>query len=215
MTLKRRSPAAKTFQGLGIITSRLRDLKTREELTVKQVRETTTPVPSTLQPLRYKMEYDEEDYFIPLQDQRVFGAGIKRKRVQFVPSTDPNLTTTTSKSQKTASSSSIGDTYLSIVLPRSTSEPAQQSKEKEPKIHHGKDESATIAKHSKTTTATDDNTTHETTAGSTTAEVETQTEPRSSSQPPPHSNCEICHLPLHTSDSTSPTTHHSSRKSVV
>lgn len=31
------------------------------------------------------MEPDNDDYFIALQDQRVFGAGIKRKRVPFVP----------------------------------------------------------------------------------------------------------------------------------
>lgn len=56
------------------------------------------------------MESDEE-YLVPLQDQRVFGAGIKRKRVPFVPArTDsPSLSTR-------SPSSSIGDHYLSIVL---------------------------------------------------------------------------------------------------
>lgn len=56
------------------------------------------------------MENDEE-YLVPLQDQRVFGAGIKRKRVPFVPArTDSPLLSPRSPSSK------IGERYLSIVL---------------------------------------------------------------------------------------------------
>lgn len=56
------------------------------------------------------MENDEE-YLVPLQDQRVFGAGIKRSRVPFVPArTDPPLLSIRSPSRK------IGERYLSIVL---------------------------------------------------------------------------------------------------
>jgi hypothetical protein len=55
---------------------------------------------------------DEDEYFIPLQDQRVFGAGIKRKRVQFVPAS-----TTTSTLPKHSIKSDAADLYLSIVLP--------------------------------------------------------------------------------------------------
>ena len=55
---------------------------------------------------------DGEEYIIPLQDQRVFGAGIKRKRVQFVPaatdSSQPALPPTTTRN--------AGQRYLSIVL---------------------------------------------------------------------------------------------------
>ncbi|QSZ28773.1 hypothetical protein DSL72_003278 [Monilinia vaccinii-corymbosi] len=61
---------------------------------------------------------DEDTYEIPLQDQRVFGAGIKRKRVKFVPSTSSSAT------QPKASSSSatfIGDLYLKLVLPKDSS----------------------------------------------------------------------------------------------
>ena len=36
---------------------------------------------------------DEEDYFLPLEDQRVFGAGIRRKRVPFVRSSEHELNT--------------------------------------------------------------------------------------------------------------------------
>jgi len=59
-------------------------------------------------------ENEDEDYFIPLQDQRVFGAGIKRKRIAFVPaatSTEPSFVV-----QKDTKPTNAGDRYLSIVL---------------------------------------------------------------------------------------------------
>ena len=54
----------------------------------------------------------DEEYFLPLEDQRVFGAGIKRKRVAFVPSSalEPVSITTTE-----ASSTRSQDIYLSII----------------------------------------------------------------------------------------------------
>lgn len=55
----------------------------------------------------------EEDYFIPLEDQRVFGAGLKRKRVAFVPSSSARASTTLPHKQP----SDVRDRYLSIVLP--------------------------------------------------------------------------------------------------
>lgn len=59
---------------------------------------------------------DEEDkYLIPLQDQRIFGAGIKGKRVHFIPPTT-DYPTDPSKPSKP---SKAGDRYLSIVLPTS------------------------------------------------------------------------------------------------
>ncbi|EAW12937.1 putative G-patch domain protein [Aspergillus clavatus NRRL 1] len=72
----------------------------------------------------------DEDYFLPLEDQRVFGAGIRRKRVQFVRASEheltttttatppPTTTTTTSTPPSTTPSSgpSIANKYLSIVL---------------------------------------------------------------------------------------------------
>ncbi|KAF7131192.1 hypothetical protein CNMCM5793_004242 [Aspergillus hiratsukae] len=68
---------------------------------------------------------DDEDYFLPLEDQRVFGAGIRRKRVQFVRSSEHELNTTTSTTttttttpQSTSSGLSPADKYLSIVLPK-------------------------------------------------------------------------------------------------
>ncbi|KAJ5107280.1 hypothetical protein N7456_003955 [Penicillium angulare] len=60
-------------------------------------------------------EYEDEDYFLPLEDQRVFGAGIRRKRVPFVRSGELNTTTSTSDA-KGGTKTNVADTYLSIVL---------------------------------------------------------------------------------------------------
>ncbi|TAQ86960.1 hypothetical protein B7494_g4715 [Chlorociboria aeruginascens] len=56
---------------------------------------------------------DEDTYEIPLQDQRIFGAGIKRKRVHFVPSSSA-----ATPSPRDASGQSISDMYLNLVLPK-------------------------------------------------------------------------------------------------
>ncbi|KAH8593450.1 hypothetical protein B0O99DRAFT_627222 [Bisporella sp. PMI_857] len=58
---------------------------------------------------------DDDSYEIPLQDQRVFGAGIKRKRVKFVPSS--SSITSVHESNK-AGVKSASDLYLSLVLPK-------------------------------------------------------------------------------------------------
>lgn len=60
---------------------------------------------------------DDEEYTVPLQDQRVFGAGIKRKRVQFVPSTD----TASSPATPQSGGHSASDFYLNLVLPQPAS----------------------------------------------------------------------------------------------
>ncbi|PYH77334.1 hypothetical protein BO82DRAFT_386637 [Aspergillus uvarum CBS 121591] len=83
---------------------------------------------------------EEEDYFLPLEDQRVFGAGIRRKRVPFVRSSDPDLHTTDSAlrrnaapSTETTTGATIANRYLSIVLSKSATptpapeEPASDS----------------------------------------------------------------------------------------
>lgn len=56
---------------------------------------------------------DDEEYEIPLRDQRMFGSGLKRKRVQFVQSShsDAQNTPTRSKQEVTAA-----EKYLAIVL---------------------------------------------------------------------------------------------------
>ncbi|KAE8147927.1 hypothetical protein BDV25DRAFT_168782 [Aspergillus avenaceus] len=73
-----------------------------------------------------KAEEGEEDYFLPPQDQRPFGAGIRRKPVPFVRSND--LTTTpTTRTSSAPPSTSIANKYLSIVLPKEATSESTQS----------------------------------------------------------------------------------------
>jgi len=60
---------------------------------------------------------DDDTYEIPLQDQRVFGAGIKRKRVKFVPSSS----SASDKASSIQPSKSISAHYLRLVLPKDSS----------------------------------------------------------------------------------------------
>jgi len=80
----------------------------------------------------------EDEYEIPLQDQRIFGAGIKRKRVKFIPSSTPATNPLPSNAQ---TSKSVGDIYLSLVLPK-------HKREQEPISNH------------KSASSTDDTTPH-------------------------------------------------------
>lgn len=65
---------------------------------------------------------DQETYFLPAEDQRVFGAGIKRKRVPFVSaSTDESYVSTKPKT-------AVGDRYLSIVLKKQAQSPPEDHK---------------------------------------------------------------------------------------
>ncbi|KAI5295524.1 hypothetical protein KEM52_001102 [Ascosphaera acerosa] len=65
-------------------------------------------------------EEDPDDYFLPLEDQRVFGAGIRRRRVKFVPA--QNVDSTASQYQDNADRagslppSDVADRYLALVL---------------------------------------------------------------------------------------------------
>lgn len=61
---------------------------------------------------------DDDEYEIPLRDQRYFGAGLKRKRVHFVASTEQAQLNTSLPTQSKASSSAA-DRYLAIVLGQS------------------------------------------------------------------------------------------------
>ena len=70
---------------------------------------------------------DDETYEIPLQDQRVFGAGIKRKRVKFIPSSSSSSTPAPS----TTPSKSVSDLYMSLVLPHDAP-PAEESAQSTP-----------------------------------------------------------------------------------
>lgn len=63
--------------------------------------------------LRSMAHLEDDEYDVPLRDQRYFGAGIKRKRVQFVPSTS---TESKAPSLPATPSSSAASRYLEIVL---------------------------------------------------------------------------------------------------
>ncbi|KAI9893093.1 MAG: hypothetical protein M1814_000640 [Vezdaea aestivalis] len=56
---------------------------------------------------------EKDEYLIPLQDQRVFGAGLKRKRVQFVPSANKDSSL---PSQAAVGPERIRSRYLDIVF---------------------------------------------------------------------------------------------------
>jgi G-patch domain len=63
------------------------------------------------------MSHEDDEYFLPLQDQQVFGAGIRRKRVPFVRAeSEPPCPSQAPPKQ------GLGDRYLSIVLPRSSAD---------------------------------------------------------------------------------------------
>ncbi|KAI9886252.1 MAG: hypothetical protein M1823_001923 [Watsoniomyces obsoletus] len=64
---------------------------------------------------------EDDEYLIPLKDQRVFGAGLKRKRVHFVPPA-PELEGVTA--QQPTRGESVASFYESLVLPNSTNSPA-------------------------------------------------------------------------------------------
>lgn len=70
-------------------------------------------------------EDDEKYYSGPLKDQRYFGAGIKRQRVHFVPSSTSESTTPAGAS--TPSALSASERYLQIVLSKASSEPPPSS----------------------------------------------------------------------------------------
>ncbi|ERF71472.1 hypothetical protein EPUS_00461 [Endocarpon pusillum Z07020] len=70
------------------------------------------------------MSQEEDEYFLPLQDQQVFGAGIRRKRVAFVRAeSEP------SPASQATPESSVADRYLAIVQPPNpdTENPQKQS----------------------------------------------------------------------------------------
>lgn len=64
--------------------------------------------------------YEDEEYEVPLRDQRYFGAGIKRKRVPFVSSSDGSLATH-AQSREPTTGEAASNAYLSIVLKRNNS----------------------------------------------------------------------------------------------
>ena len=66
------------------------------------------------------MSEDNDEYLIPLQDQRVFGAGINREGIAFVPASQSDSDLPLSNILRP--DTNAGDRYLSIVLSKSASQ---------------------------------------------------------------------------------------------
>lgn len=64
---------------------------------------------------------EDDDYFVPLTDQRVFGAGIRRKGIAFIPATNAESSV---PQHVPPPRSTVADRYLSIVLRNPTSKDA-------------------------------------------------------------------------------------------
>ena len=59
---------------------------------------------------------EEEEIVIPLEDQRVFGAGIRKQRVNFIPATTGDDAQTSQQTVDDAQVKQVKDQYLSIVF---------------------------------------------------------------------------------------------------
>ncbi|KAJ9298418.1 hypothetical protein DTO271G3_3385 [Paecilomyces variotii] len=138
------------------------------------------------------MSYEDDDYFLPLEDQRVFGAGIRKKRVQFVPSAETlNTTDDVSNASQAARQSSepaasIADRYLSIVLPKEAKTPSkpedtQREREQTEELEEEEEALRSSAPPSLPTTTISDLSSLKGSA---------------SSAPENAQRCEVCNLPL-------------------
>jgi G-patch domain len=63
--------------------------------------------------MSHDIDNEDDEYFLPLQDQQVFGAGIRRKRVPFVRAESES-----SPALPAGPKLGLGDRYLAIVLPQ-------------------------------------------------------------------------------------------------
>ena len=75
---------------------------------------------ATHHPMASQDASDDDD--VPLHHRKAFGSGIRRQKVTFVRASSPGLDTT-SQAVATSNNSSVGDLYLSLVLP---SEPSTE-----------------------------------------------------------------------------------------
>jgi hypothetical protein len=131
---------------------------------------------------------DDEDYFVPLEDQRVFGAGIKRKRVPFVrPSTESTLSPTTLP-EASESQISVADQYLAIVMSKKQKKvldtPPEKTKEDDQSNRMGRE---TVSTPPSPTASSKPDLEEQKPDGKVADSITTQTQ-----------RCEVCHLPLTT-----------------
>lgn len=137
---------------------------------------------------------DEDDYVLPLQDQRVFGAGIKRKRVPFVrASGDLQTTTTMTRLDDGEPSASVADRYFSIVMSKrnkkNQTEGIEKEKVEELSRQQSSEDSTSIGQRD---SAALDRAARSSPPPNDTEEEQTQT----ASPAPPVELCELCNLPL-------------------
>jgi len=67
---------------------------------------------------------NDDEYEVPLRDQRYFGSGLKRKRVKFVPSVS---TTESAQSARPAPSISVADRYRAAVLKKAVADVSEDA----------------------------------------------------------------------------------------
>jgi hypothetical protein len=131
---------------------------------------------------------DDEDYFLPPEDQRVFGAGLKKKCVRFVrPADSDGILSTTATATATTEPAgggtdkplppSVAERYLSIVFPDEAKRPSSQPK--------GDSDGGRTAAATTTTTTTE------------------QSQQLQQLHTPDGQLCEVCNLPIDGPASTS------------
>ena len=131
---------------------------------------------------------DEEYYEVPLRDQRYFGAGIKRRRVHFVPSTTAPTPLNPTHNGDATTRVSASERYLSVVFKKKPDDTKQGT------------ETAVIAE-AATATATAAAATAVTAEESHDQAKEVKAQDEEDETPP--KLCDICNKPLETNHSTS------------
>ncbi len=146
---------------------------------------------------------DDDEYTIPLHDQRVFGAGIKRKRVQFVRSSEAASTPTSSRS----SGPSASDFYIDLVLSKPNIASSTPSADEEAPAKS----TISVQKHAlepaQPTAATQPHDKLPQSAKTTPTTIDSKSpDVPSSTQDHAHKQivCETCHLPISTGSSQTP-----------
>lgn len=84
---------------------------------------------------RTEEDYQEDYDDVPLHRKQPFGAGLKRKKVEFVRAQESDVTAAVAAEQK-ASAAAVGDFYASIVLgakKKAENDPASEDKQEEEK----------------------------------------------------------------------------------
>lgn len=133
-------------------------------------------------------DHEDDDYFLPLEDQRVFGAGIKRKRIPFVRASEDLQTTSAPPSNEPVHS--VADQYLAIVMskkkPKRDTEATKEHKSEDTFVSNVRSTSAPVPSVAPSESNID---------GETKADTHVEV------TGPPHTDlCEVCKLPVSATD---------------